>query len=181
MPEIKTKNKGTIKTLDKEVVQLQKLKNNLVTTKEKINEFTTNEQNDTAENYASTKIQNDISYLSRKGIEKGNELGKKSIQETKQNFIKGKQKIETLKTRIKSKNTKQLKNIIDNSKKTIKGVSKKSIKTAKNTKLLAKKGIKTTERVAKNTKRVAKESVKMTQRLVRAAKKAIQATIQATK
>ena len=63
MPEIKTKNKGTIKTLDKEVVQLQKLKNNLVTTKEKINEFTTNEQNDTAENYASTKIQNDISYL----------------------------------------------------------------------------------------------------------------------
>lgn len=29
MPEIKTKNKGTIKTLDKEVVQLQKLKNNL--------------------------------------------------------------------------------------------------------------------------------------------------------
>ena len=35
MPEIKTKNKGTIKTLDKEVVQLQKLKDNLVTTKEK--------------------------------------------------------------------------------------------------------------------------------------------------
>ena len=77
MPEIKTKNKGTIKKLDKEVVQLQKLKDNLVTTKEKINEFTTNEQNDTAENYASIKIQNDISYLSRKGIEKGNELGKK--------------------------------------------------------------------------------------------------------
>ena len=57
MPEIKTKNKGTIKKLDKEVVQLQKLKDNLVTTKEKINEFTTNEQNDTAENYASIKIQ----------------------------------------------------------------------------------------------------------------------------
>ncbi len=181
MPEIKTKSKRTIKTLDKKVVQLQKLKNNIVATKEKTNEFTTNEQNDTAENYASTKVQNDINYLSRKGIEKGNELGKKSLQETKQNFIKGKQKIETLKTRIKSKNTKQLKNVIDNSKKTIKGVSKKSIKTAKNTKLLTKKGIKTTERVAKNTKKVAKESVKMTQRVVRASKKAIQATVQATK
>ena len=139
MPEIKEKPKGNIKQLDKNVVKLQKLKNNIVTTKEKINEFTTNEQNDTAENYASMKVQNDISYLSRKGIEKGNEIGKKSLQETKQNFIKGKQKIETLKTKIKRKNTKQLKNVIDNSKKTIKGVSKKSIKTSKNTKLLAKR------------------------------------------
>ena len=112
MPEIKEKPKGTIKQLDKNVVQLQKLKNNIVTTKEKINEFTTNEQNNTPEDYASNKVQNDISYLTRKGIEKGNELGKKSLQETKQNFIKGKQKIETLKTRIKSKNTKQLKTLM---------------------------------------------------------------------
>ena len=60
MPKIKEKPKGTIKQLDKNVVQLQKLKNNIVTTKEKINEFTTNEQNNTAEDYASQKIQNDI-------------------------------------------------------------------------------------------------------------------------
>ena len=38
MPEIKEKPKGTIKQLDKNVVQLQKLKNNIVTTKEKIND-----------------------------------------------------------------------------------------------------------------------------------------------
>ena len=181
MPEIKTKPKGTIKKLDRSAVQLEKLKNNLVSTKEKINEFTVNEQNDTAEDYASSKVQNDISYLSRKVMEKGNELGKKSLQETKQNFIKGKQKVETLKNRIKSKNTKELKNVIDKSKRTIKNGAKKSIKTAKNTKLLAKKGIKTTERVAKNTKKVAKESIKMTQRVVRASKKAVQATIKATK
>ena len=180
MPEIKTKPKGSIKKLDKNVVQLEKLKNNIVTTKEKINEFTVNEQNDTAEDYASNKIQNDISYLSRKGIEKGNEIGKKSLQETKQNFIKGKQKVETLKNRIKSKKTKELKNVIDKSKRTIKNGAKKSIKTAKNTKLLAKKGIKTTERVAKSSKKVAKESVKMTQRVVRATKQAIKATIRAT-
>ena len=181
MPEIKTKPKGSIKKLDKSVVQLEKLKNNIVTTKEKINEFTVNEQNDTAEDYASSKIQNDINYLSRKGIEKGNDIGKKSLQETKQNFIKGKQKIESLKSRIKSKNTKELKNIIDKSKKTIKISAKKSIKTAKNTKLLAKKGIKTTERVVKNTKKVAKESIKMTQRVARASKRTVQATIKATK
>lgn len=181
MPEIKTKPKGTIKKLDRSAVQLEKLKNNLVSTKEKINEFTVNEQNDTAEDYASSKVQNDISYLSRKGMEKGNELGKKSLQETKQNFIKGKQKVETLKNRIKSKNTKELKNVIDKSKRTIKNGAKKSIKTAQNTKLLAKKGIKTTEGVAKNTKKVAKESIKMTHRVVRASKKAVQATIKATK
>ena len=40
MPEIKEKPKGNIKQLDKNVVKLQKLKNNIVTTKEKINEFT---------------------------------------------------------------------------------------------------------------------------------------------
>ena len=67
MPEIKEKSKETIKQLDKNIVQLQKLKNNIVTTKEKINEFTKNEQNDTAENYASMKVQNDLSYLYSQG------------------------------------------------------------------------------------------------------------------
>ena len=45
MAEIKVKPKGTIKKLKKEVVQVQKFKNNLITTKEKINEFTINENN----------------------------------------------------------------------------------------------------------------------------------------
>ena len=150
MQEIKVKPSGTIKKLDKDVVQLQKLKNNIVTTKEKINELTINEQNNSAEDFASNKIQNDISYISRKGIEKGNEVGKKSLNQTKENIIKGKQKIEVLKSRIKSKNNKELKNVIDKSGKTIKNVVNKSIKTAKNTKLLAKKGIKTTEQFSKN-------------------------------
>ena len=77
MPEIKVKPKGTIKKLDKNVVQVQKFKSNLVTTKEKINEFTSNEENNSAENYASNKIQNDINYISRKGISKTNEIGRK--------------------------------------------------------------------------------------------------------
>ena len=52
MAEIKVKPKGTIKKLEKEIVQVQKFKNNLITVKEKINEFSTNDNN-TAENYAS--------------------------------------------------------------------------------------------------------------------------------
>ena len=96
MTEIKVKPKGTIKKLEKEVVQVQKFKNNLITTKEKINEFTINENNNTAEDYASQKVQNDISYVSRKGAIKSNEIGKKSLKEIQENFIKGKQKVEIL-------------------------------------------------------------------------------------
>ena len=161
MPNIKVKPKGTIKKLDKDVVQLQKLKNDIVTTKEKINEISLNKTNNTAEDYASNKVQNDISYISRKGIEKGNKIGKKSLKQTQENFIKDKQKIEILKTRIKDKETNELKNIVDKSSKRIKKDTKQSIKISRNTKVLAKKEIKTTERVAKNTKQVAKESAKM--------------------
>ena len=161
MPNIKVKPKGTIKKLDKNVVQLQKLKNNIVTTKEKINEISLNKTDNTAEDYASNKVQNDISYISRKGIEKGNKIGEKSLKQTQENFIKGKQKIEILKTRIKDKETNELKNIVDKSGKRIKKDTKQSIKTSRNTKVLAKKEIKTTERVAKNTKQVVKESAKM--------------------
>lgn len=164
MPNIKVKSKGTIKKLDKDVVQLQKLKNNIVTTKEKINEISLNKTDNTAEDYASNKVQNDISYISRKGIEKGNKIGKKSLKQTQENFIKDKQKIEILKTRIKDKEINELKNIVDQSSKRIKKDTKQSIKISRNTKVLTKKEIKTTERVAKNTKQVAKESAKMIQR-----------------
>lgn len=181
MSEIKVKPKGTIKKLDKNIVQLQKLKNNIVTTKEKTNEFTTNEENNTAEDYASIKVQNDISYISRKGIIKTNEIGKKSLKETQENFIKGKQKVETLKPKIKEKKARELKNVVKKTNKTIKKGTRQSIKTAKNTTSLTKKGIKTTEQVAKNSKKVAKESIKMAQRAVRISKKAIQTTIKATK
>ena len=181
MPEIKVKPKGTIKKLDKNVVQVQKFKSNLVRTKEKINEFTSNEENNSAENYASNKIQNDINYISRKGISKTNEIGRKSLKETYDNIKNGKQKINTLKSRIKNKDINELKNVINKTNKTIKSGTKQSIKTAKNTKALTKKGIKTTEQVAKNTKIVAKESIKTTQRAIRISKKIIQATVKATK
>lgn len=179
--EIKVKPKGTIKKLEKEVVQVQKFKNNLITAKEKVNEFTINESNNTAEDYASQKIQNDISYVSRKGAVKANEIGKKSLKETQENFIKGKQKVEILKSRIKQNRAKDLKNVIEKTNKTIKSGTKQSIKTAKNTTTLTKKGIKTIEQVAKNSKIVAKESVKMTQRAINLSKKAVQTTIKATK
>ena len=181
MPEIKIKAKATIKKLDKEIVQVQKFKNNLITTKEKINEFTTNENNNTAEDYASSKIQSDISYISRKGTIKANEIGKKSLKETQENFIKGKQKVEVLKSRIKEKRTKDLKKVVGKTSKNIKQGTKQSIKTARNTTTLTKKGIKTTEQVAKNSKIVAKESIKLSQKAAKVTKVAIQNTIKSVK
>lgn len=181
MSDIKVKTKGTIKKLDKKIVQAEKFKNNLIITKEKINELTTDAENNTAEDYASIKIQNDISYISRKGLSKPNEIGKKSLKETQENFIKGNQKVQALKSRIKEKTSKDLKNVIEKTNKSIKVGTKQSIKTAQNTTTLAKKGIKTAEQVAKNTEKVAKESVKLSQKAVRMSQKAIQATIKATK
>lgn len=175
MSEIKVKPKGTIKRLEKNVVQLQKLKNNLITTKEKIDEYSINENNNTAEDYASQVIQNDISYLSRKGVTKTNEIGKKAIKDTQQNFIKGKEKIETLKSKIKTKNATGKFN------KAIKTGTKQSIKTSKKSYSLAKKGIKTSEKVVKNSQKLAKESVKLSQRAVKISKIAVKNAIRGVK
>lgn len=179
--KIKVRPQETIKKMDKSKIGVERIKDNLVTTKEKLNELTSNESNSSAENYASNKVQDSMNYISRKGLQRGNEIRKKSLTETQENFIKGKQRISTLKNRIKNKKTGQLKNVVDNSSKTIKKGMKQSIKTSKNTKILAKKGIKTTEHIAKNSKKIAKESVKMTQRIARASKQVIQTTVRATK
>ena len=192
MENIKIKNKSTIKKIDKEIVGVQKLKNNLITTKEKISELTIDDKNNSGEEYAGRKVQNDISYTARKGIEKGNELGEKSLKETQENYIKSKQKINVFKSRIKEKKAKDLKNVINKSNKTIKSSTKKSIKLAKNNVKLTGKSIKTAERVSKNSQKVAKESVKATQRAIKIGKHvakvtakgikvAIQATIKAIK
>lgn len=179
--KIKVRPQETIKKMDKSKIGVERIKDNLVTTKEKLNELTSSESNSSAENYASNKVQDSMNYISRKGLQRGNEIRKKSLTETQENFIKGKQRISTLKNRIKNKKTGQLKNVVDNSSKTIKKGMKQSIKTSKNTKILAKKGIKTTEHIAKNSKKIAKESVKMTQRIARTSKQVIQTTVRATK
>lgn len=179
MPDIKLKEKSIIKQLDKKVVQTQNFKNNLVTTKERLNEFTSKEENTSAENYASTHIQNNISYLSRKGISKSNEIGKKSLEQTKNNVIKSKEKISNIKSKINQKKANQIKKNIK--KRTIKNGTQKSIKYAKNGTKLTKKGIKTSERVAKNSAKVAKQSVKASKRALMIAKKTAQLTIKAVK
>jgi hypothetical protein len=183
MPDIKIKVKPqeTIKKIDKGIVGVQKIKNNMITTKEKINELTIDNENNSGEEYAGKKVQNDISYIGRKGIEKGNEIGKKSLKETQQNFINGKQKLDTFKSRIKEKRAVDLKNVTNNTSKSIKSGTKKTIKNAKNTTKLTGKSIKTTERVAKNSQKIARESVKASQKAIKITKYAARTTAKAIK
>ena len=64
MPDIKVREKvkGTIKTLDRGVVQAQKFKNNIVTTKERTNEITA-QQYDSINDYTNDKVQSNINYI----------------------------------------------------------------------------------------------------------------------
>lgn len=101
MVDIKLKPKEIIKKLDKEAVGVQKTKDNFVTIKEKVNELTTNDDNNSGEEYAGRKMQNGISYSTRKGISKFEEKGKKAVTDTKNNLIKSKQKIQNVKSKIK--------------------------------------------------------------------------------
>lgn len=180
LADIKTKPKGTIKKIDKTLVGVEKIKTNLVTTKEKINEFTYNEDSNTPEDFASNKIQNDISYLSRKGIEKGGEITNKSIKETGQNFVIAKQKISTFKSKIKEKRANELKNAINNNK-LIKGNGKRTIKKLKSNARFVGKGIKTPQMVAKNSQKVAKESIKTSQRIANSTKRVAKITANTSK
>lgn len=149
MPDIKIKPKGNIKTLKKDKLGTQKLKSNLIDIKEKLNEF--NIDNNSGEEYAGRRIQNNISYATRRGIERLDKIGKKSIHRTKNNLIKIKNKDVILNSEHKN-----------------------------NIKLIRKK-IKTTKHVFKNNKVAKKENLKNFQKMSKASGKLIQHTLKGAK
>ena len=78
MSEIKIKErpKETIKILDKGVVQAQSFKHNIVSTKEKINDLTSN-KNEDATQYANDKIQDSMNHAKNKAVSEFNKRAKK--------------------------------------------------------------------------------------------------------
>ena len=193
--KIKEKPKETIKVLDKGVVQAQNFKHNIVATKEKINDLTTN-KNENATEYANDKIQSSMKYAENKAVSEFNKRGKQAFKNVSQNFERTKNEIKavqentnkTIKTlKNNPKATKQKSDIISktikskNRHKTIKNGTKQTIKTYKSSTKLSKKGIKTAERTAKNAQKVAKESAKMAKRAARVAKETARRTAQAIK
>lgn len=154
MSGIKTKNvvKGTIKTIDKGIVVTQKTKENIVNVKEK-SEKATNPKERNANEYATNRITNAGKVLidnSGKIKTKGNQ----AVRDTKDNFIKTKQKVKSIKTKL---------------------AEKKKIKHTT-------KGIKTSSKVAKKeAQKVAKETAKASQRAVKLARETAKKTYQGAK
>ena len=167
MNDIKKKQKSNvkIKAIDKTKIYTQKLKDNIITIKEKANDINNQEDNTTNE-YGANKIKETVRTVSNKGINDFNRYGQKSVNETKKNIVFAK---DTIKRRIKNtdmkKKVEEVKGIAKNEKKIIKSLGQKNtrkiiknaLKTVKNVKRTEKniertvKGFKKTYQVAKVT------------------------------
>lgn len=154
MANIKTRNsisKKTIKTLNKSLVFSEKTKDSLVDIKDKAISTSENEQNEFE--YGSNKINDIAGYSSNILVNGFIESGPGSVNQTKHNIIKLKNKRKLLKEKMKYK---------------------KALKKEK-------KAVKTSKEVVKKTKRVTKETVKNSQRTARMIKNAAKKTIKALK
>lgn len=167
--KIKESKKGTIKTLNKTVVETQKFKSRLIETKEKINENIQEDEKISGTNYAINKITNSTK-SSPYYIKKSNRIGKESYKKTKENLQIIKQKIKYAKK--KNNAQKVAKNIVKRTDAKV-GLSisiKKPnnlIKSAENTN---KSMIKTAEVTGKNIKKISKTSEKISRRAMKFAR-----------
>lgn len=173
MADIKTKDSKpkTIKTLNKAVVGTQNIKDNLVSTKEKINDNTQNKNEENNIEYGSNRITGASSITASAVATKFNKYGKKSFEETKDNIIKSKVKIKEFKDKRLAKRME--KQAIKNSKGTI--------KTGKNTIKNGKTAVKTSKEVAIKSQKVAKESIKASKKAMQMAKETAKATAKGIK
>lgn len=156
MADIKTKdlNKKDIKVLNKAVVGTEKLKDNLVVTKQKIdNDINTK---DSVYESGSDTIIGTSEYISNKVVKETPKIGNKNVNITKDNIAKSK---------VKLKATKEKHNLRKASKK-VKGAGK---------------GIKDSKKVAKDAQKIARNSVKNAKKSYQIVKETAKKTIQTTK
>ena len=167
MADIKTKKKieNPIKKLDKAAIYTSKVKDNIVSVKNKTN-YNNAEENSNNE-YGDNRISEGTNLVFHKSINTFNEYGKKSLKTTGKNFKELKNvntEIKRIKTvRNRAKNIKNIRN----ANKTIKGTVKGSIKQAENT-------IKTAKNTGKATVKTAKATKKTIQLAIEGAKKSYQ-------
>mgnify|MGYP001079418904 FL=1 len=149
MSEIKQREKvkGTIKTIDKGRIATYKAKSNIVSIKERGENSYGNTNENSANEYAVNRLGAGgklAVYNSGKIKTRGNE----AVRDTKDNFIKTKNKIKTIKSKLtEKKNIKEVKKKIKTSKKIVKDtpkVVKQTVKTTERAKMLAVKTAKTT-------------------------------------
>ena len=92
MADIKTKVRGTVKALDKVRVGTERLKENVISIKDK-SENTYKDNSYSSNEYAASKIQNEERQIARTGAKEFNKQGIKSVKDTKENMIKAKNKV----------------------------------------------------------------------------------------
>ena len=100
MADIKTRDavKGTIKTIDKAAIASERMKSAYAKTKEKAEQGYYAEENSATE-YAADKISHTADRVKDEGIHQFNKQGQKSVQTTKENIIKAKDKVAEFKTK----------------------------------------------------------------------------------
>lgn len=156
MADIKTKdlNKKDIKVLNKAVVGTEKLKDNLVVTKQKIdNDINTK---DSVYESGSDTIIGTSEYISNKVVRETPKIGNKNVNITKDNIAKSKVKLKAIKE----------KHNLRKASKKVKGAGK---------------GIKDSKKVAKDAQKIARNSVKNAKKSYQIAKETTKKTIQTTK
>lgn len=156
MADIKTKdlNKKDIKVLNKAVVGTEKLKDNLVVTKQKIdNDINTK---DSVYESGSDTIIGTSEYISNKVVKETPKIGNKNVNITKDNIAKSKVELKAIKE----------KHNLRKASKKVKGAGK---------------GIKDSKKVAKDAQKIARNSVKNAKKSYQIAKETAKKTIQTTK
>lgn len=159
MEKIKERNviKGTIKKLEKGIVLAERTKDNLVSTKSKVDN---SYNNDNANEYASRKIQASFNGTMSQGIEKFNVEGKNSINKTKNNVVKTQTQVRKIKTKL---------------------VRNKEIKQAKKNIKVGKIALQKSNQFVKNTKKVSVKKVNKVKKTARNVKDGVKLTISAVK
>lgn len=206
MADIKTRDavKGTIKQIDKAAVAADRMRVAFVQTKEKA-EHSTHAQENSAEEYASDRIEGGIDRATHEAAHQFDKQGRKGVEVTKQNISKAKDGIrqfkekraeESLKkqsvqhsganpSRVHTPENKSLKSV-EQTQKTVKqsarSSGKKTIKAVgKGSAKTAQKTVKTAEQTAKTTIKTTKQAAKAAERTAKASAKAAQKAAQAAK
>ena len=208
MANIKTRDavKGTIKTIDKAAIAGERMKSAYAKTKDKAEQGYYSEESSATE-YASDKVSYAADRIKDEGIHQFNKQGQKSVQTTKKNVVKAKDKIADFKTKraMKAAEQKQAQAASARSgsavrqstanraavpdtpaptiktKRQVEKTIKQSAKsTGKTVKTAAKGTVKSAKKGVKTAHSTSKAAIKTTQASAKAAQKTAQASVKAT-
>ena len=187
MADIKTKdsNKGTIKTLDKAAIATQRMKQSYIAAKDKA-EHSVNANTNSAEEYASDKMESGIDEVVHDGAYVFDKAGRKGLETTKENLRSAKDGIQHFKQqraerslrKQTSQNTSSAIKTVEKTEKTIKQSATSS--GQKTIKFAGKEATKTAQKSVKTAEQTAKTAIKTSQQTAKAAQKTAQATVKAS-